>query len=122
MAILSPLRTRALILTVAATVGFSTGASAANSNPAEMRGFNRCVAGFDASNLTGVTLPRVYYIATNAESKTYYLNTSAWQDGVRVAKRVTCKTSRSGRDLYSVQSADGRYALSNGRRLNVAER
>lgn len=122
MTLLSPMRARALILAVAASVGFSTGVSAANSSPADMRGFNRCVAAFDASNLTGVTLPRVYYIAANAESKTYYLNTSAWQDGVRVAKRVTCKTSRSGRKVYSVQSADGRYALRNSPRLNVAER
>ena len=122
MTFFNPLRTSTLTLAVVAAAGFSTGATAANSSPAEMRGFNNCVAAFDTGNLSGVTVPRVYYITANAESKTYYVNASAWQDGVRVAKRVTCETSRSGREVYSVQSADGRYALNDSARLNVAER
>jgi len=57
-------------------------------------------------------LPRIYYIAKNGDSHTYYVNATGWRDGVRVAKRITCETSLTGRKVYSVRTADGRYARS----------
>ncbi len=103
-------RAGALLLSAAAFLGLSTGAAAATSDPAELRGYNSCLKAAPTGDLTDVTLPRVYYIAKHGDSNTYYVNAFGWRDGVRVAKRITCETSLTGRKVYSVQAADGRYA------------
>lgn len=111
-----------LALSTVALLGLSGGAAAATSDPTEMRGYNNCIAASDTSALSGVTLPRVYYISKRADVKTYYVNTTGWQNGQRVTKRVTCETNRSGRKVLSVQTSDGRYVRRDGTGLIVAKR
>jgi len=124
----TPLLRPVLAATAAiACLAGTAGASAQVSSPADLRGYNSCVKAFDTNELNGVHFPRVYYIARNADaanagSKTYYVNASAWQDGNRVMKRLSCTTTRSGRQVLAFEAQDGRYALSGNQRLNVARR
>ena len=107
-------------LILGAGLGLSAGVAAGERT--DQRGYDRCVGAMDTSNLSGVTFPRQYYISRQADSKAYYLNAHAWEDGVRVAKRLRCETSKNGRVLLSVESGDGQYARSEGVTLNVAKR
>lgn len=111
----------ATVLAVAA-LGATSAASAATSSPSDHRGYQTCVKALDTESLSGVVFPRVYYIAHQAEAKTYYLNATAWQNGERVVKRITCETSANGRQVTSFATNDGRFALADGKRLEVAKR
>ncbi len=101
-------KTLASALLIGVAVAASSGAAAGGLS--DQRGYNRCVKAFDGQGLSGVTLPRFYYINHTADSKTYYVNASAWENGNRVSKRITCETSASGRELHAVETADGRFA------------
>jgi len=109
------MRAGALALSVAASLGLSGGAAAAISDPAELRGYNSCVKAASAESggeLSSADLSRIYYLAKQGNSHTYYVNAGSWQDGVRVSKRITCETSRSGREVYSMNTSNGRFARS----------
>ena len=109
------------LATAVLTAG-SLGAAAQTSSVTEMRGYSNCLAAAKTPELKGVTTPRVYYIASNGDSKTYFVNTWAWQDGERVARRINCETTNNGRKVLNVVSADGRYALNDRNGVVVANR
>lgn len=107
-------------LVLGAGLGLST--SAAANDLVDHRGYKNCVAAFDSPDLSGVTFPQHYYISRQSDATDYYLNAHAWENGVRVAKRVACQTSKNGRVVLSVEADDGQYALASNSALNVAKR
>jgi len=107
-------------LVLAAALGVATTASAGDRT--DQRGYQKCVQAMNAQNLSGVTFPRVYYISRQDTSNVYYVNATAWENGVRVGKRLTCETSKSGRTLLTAEANDGQFALSASSSAQVAKR
>lgn len=121
--LLSPATAAKVLAVVSVTATALGGSLAANAGElADQRGYQNCVKALDTKDLSGVTFPRVYYINKTAASSIYYVNASAWQNGERVTKRVTCEMTRNGRDLLAFETAEGRFALADRNRLSVAER
>jgi len=110
----------ALGLVLGAGLGFSAGASAGEIT--DRRGYESCVNAFDTKGLSGVSYARRYYIGHGADSKAYYVNAHAWENGVRVAKRLNCQTSKSGRVVLSLEAGNGQFAKAENAPLNVAKR
>ena len=113
--------TRLAVITLLASTA-SISVQAQNSSSAELRGYQTCLDELAATQPTGLVTPRVYYIAKQGDVSTYYVNTSIWQAGHRVAKRLNCSTTRNGRKLLSFSSSDGRFARGTGSNLGVAKR
>jgi len=107
-------------LVLVAPLGVPMAANA--SELTDKRGYENCVSTLDTRDLSGVTFPRQYFIARQADSTSYYVNAQAWENGVRVAKRLTCQTSKSGRVVLSAESGDGRYARADNASPSIAQR
>ncbi len=110
----------ALLTLIASTASFS--AQAQKSTTAELRGYQTCLNELRVTRPNGLVTPRAYYIAKQGDVSTYYVNTSIWQAGQRVAKRLNCTTTRNGRKLLSFSSSEGRFARGPGSTLHVANR
>ena len=107
-------------LVLAAALGITSSANAGDRT--DQRGYQSCVQALDTQNLSGVTFPRVYYISRQDASNVYYVNATAWENGVRVGKRLTCETSKRGRTLLTAEATDGQFALAPSNEALVAKR
>ncbi|MEZ5558659.1 MAG: hypothetical protein R3E86_08985 [Pseudomonadales bacterium] len=90
--------------------GLAAPADARVSTSKELAGYHACLDAA-ADSHSGLVAKRFYYTAQSGDNRTYYINASAWENGNRVALRIACATSTDGRELLSVSSAEGRYAL-----------
>jgi hypothetical protein len=110
-----------LLLTVAAVCSaFALTAQARTSSPGEIAGYNTCLeAGHE--QLDGLALSRTFFVGESADSHVFYINGTAWDGGDRIKVRITCDTSKNGRQLLSIHTGEGRFAKdhSNGH-LQVA--
>lgn len=97
-----------------AAVGLFCGASVATANPLTDRGYGNCVDDLEEAFPQHARLvhARYYYHAIGAGDMTYYVNSTAWQDGDRVALRTLCLTDRFGHQLLNRDTEPGRWARS----------
>lgn len=108
----------AALLTAATLVaGLAIDAEAKSSNPTEFRGFENCVDAAE-SDLSGLVTSREYLINRTPEMNQYFINGTAWSEGERVRVRVACDTTRNGRKLLELSTAEGTYVLDRGQ-VNV---
>ena len=116
--------TRTSILLAAAMTAVATtqGIAASPSEEREIRGFNTCVNAAEATNLTGITTKRDYFLRETADRNVYYVNVLGWEASDWVAKRVRCEISANGRTLFSAEMADGRYTTDEQSVLQVSNR
>jgi len=76
----------------------------------ERNGYNLCMAAADQS-LRGLAEAPQFYINEGSDSRSYYINGTAWaDDGSRRAVRVACRTSLNGHRLLSLDTQNGQYA------------
>lgn len=104
----------AALATIALGMGLAATANAQPSNNAEMVGYETCLNAAERETNT-MDATRHYLLAKDADAKHYYINAFQWQNGERVAVRVACTTSTSGRTLASVEVDEGRYNNRNSR-------
>jgi len=67
-------------------------------SPAEIRGYNACLAANETS-YRGLVPAKDYLLQETDTLRTYYINATAWKDGDRVDVALSCDTSLSGRML-----------------------
>ena len=104
-------KSTALIATVAAAAAvFTASAQAGTSSSSEFRGYNNCL---EAASMPykGVVADRAYYLSRAGSAQTYYINATAWASGDRINLRITCDTSRNGRELLRSSIDSGRFKL-----------
>jgi hypothetical protein len=100
----------------------SGSALAKPSNPAEFRGYSKCVDMAQQSS-RGLTTNRNYLTSATDSERAYFINGSRWEDGDRVRVRINCETSLSGRTLFSQNIDRGQFRNSRGSvTVEVAER
>ena len=102
--------TRTLTLAAAlSAISLAPLAEARPSSHSELRGLENCM---DAAADEGMeTNPgRTYYIQKEDGENNYFINGFAWQNGDRVPLRIACTTSSNGRQLVSLDFAEGRYS------------
>lgn len=105
---------KTLLIAITATASLlAMNAQAGKSSQSELRGYNACVNAADPA-FQGLSLSRTYYLAKEDNRNVYFLNGSAWLDGERVDVRISCDTSRNGRNLLSQTSNLGSFALQTG--------
>ena len=97
-----------LMIAAAASL-LSASAFAGTSTPAEFRGYQACLEA-NEDQFRGLVAERNYLIRNNADSRTYYINATAWENGERVDVGFSCETSRNGRLLTNNGASYTRYA------------
>lgn len=105
--------TKSLIIGAVLFAGLSAGAVAKPSSAPEYRGYTACIDAAEAE-ASGLVATREYFIARSDEMNQYFINATAWEAGDRVTVRVSCDTSRNGREVLGLDVADGRFVLDNG--------
>lgn len=78
------------------------------------QGFNLCKQEIQKqySGKDSVLLHRTFYIDVSGEEneRTFYINGGHWEGDEWAQGRLTCLTSLNGRNLISLNRADGRFA------------
>ena len=105
---------KTLTVLSALTILLASAAQARPSQPSEFRGFETCIDAAKAEFTNGFVSPRTYLIDRDGADNVYFINASAWQAGDRALLRITCETSRNGRDLLAYTSAPGRFIPQRG--------
>ncbi len=57
----------------------------------------------------GMVFSRHHYVHREAESNTYFINSTAWGGGARVALKSACETSINGRQILALETSQGRW-------------
>ncbi len=97
------------LMIAAAAALLSATAVAQTSSDSEFRGYQACLEA-NESEFTGLVTEREYLISNNADSRSYYINATAWEDGQRVEVGFSCETTKSGRLLSNNGVAYTHYA------------
>jgi hypothetical protein len=101
------------LMIAAAAALLSATAAAGPSSPGEVRGYQACL-GANEDEFRGLVVDRNYLIRDTEESRTYYINATAWEDGERVKVGFSCETTRTGRLLSNNGAAYTHYAPAAG--------
>jgi hypothetical protein len=62
------------------------------------------------SEFSGLVPEREYLISNNEDTRSYYINATAWENGQRVEVGFSCETSKSGRLLTNNGATYSHYA------------
>ena len=92
------------LVALSATLGAQAG------DIVQSRGFNNCAEQIEQK--LKQQRPKVsgaFYLAKASDHLTFYLNSTAWQDGKRQAMRTKCMTSTSGHNVLAVNMEAGRF-------------
>ena len=106
------------LMIAAAAALLSATAAAGTSSPGEVRGYQACLEA-NENQFRGLIVDRKYLIRDTEDSRTYYINATAWEEGERVKVGFSCETSRTGRLLTNNGAAYTHYAPA-GRSVQVA--
>lgn len=81
------------------------------------RGYDSCIDNLEGAYPRRARLvhARYYYYSASSVDMTYYVNSTAWEDGDRVRLRTRCMTDRLGRDLLARETEHGRWVRSRGK-------
>lgn len=102
-------------LVIAATALTTIGATLPTSaGPlALQRGFDLCSSEIRAQH-EGVALDRSYLLQRHDVQNTYFINSTAWEDGARVQHKSACATRKNGRRLLALETTYGRWRQAGG--------
>jgi len=83
----------------------------------DQRGYVTCIHDMERDYLrqARVMHSRFYLHEQLPKTMTYYVNSTAWQDGDRVQLRTWCLTDAHGRDLMARETYLGRWVQQRGR-------
>ena len=97
-------------LMIAAAAALLSGAAVANtSTDSEFRGYQACLEAND-SEFSGLVPEREYLISNSEDTRSYYINATAWENGKRVDVAFSCVTAKNGKLLESQVALGTRYA------------
>jgi hypothetical protein len=104
------------VLSTTLLAGLLAMAGVAGANTPVARGYGNCIDDLEAGypRQASVVHARYYYHARSSDEMTYFVNSSAWQDGDRVTLRTRCLTDRFGRDLLMRETFPGRWTPERG--------
>ena len=93
-----------------------TAAGTAAANTAIVRGYDACIGDLEADYPRHARLVHGarYYHAMTDQDMSYFVNSSAWQDGDRVGLKTLCTTDRFGRNLLQRQTEFGKWIPNQG--------
>ncbi|HEX7037290.1 MAG TPA: hypothetical protein VF210_16075 [Pseudomonadales bacterium] len=91
-------------------------AGTAAANTVVTRGYDTCIDDLEASYPRHAKLVHspYYYHAVSADNMSYFVNSSAWQDGDRVGLKTLCTTDRFGRRVLLRETELGRWIPDRG--------
>lgn len=97
-------------LSIALMVGGLAMAAEARS-PAEERGYKLCADRFETElrHQRPVVSP-VYYVSSDVDTRSYYLNATAWEAGAREPMRAECVTPLRGLRVLAITVEPGRFS------------
>jgi hypothetical protein len=97
-------------LMIAAAAALLSATAAANPiGPMEQRGYDACLKA-NESEFRGLKVDREYLIRNNEDTRTYYINATAWENGERAQVGFSCETTRRGKLLNSSGIVNAHYA------------
>jgi hypothetical protein len=97
------------LMIAAAAALLSAAAGAVTSSPSEFRGYQACLDA-NEGDFQGLVTDRNYLIREEENSRTYYINATAWENGERVEVGFSCETTRSGKLLSNQGASHTQYA------------
>ena len=100
---------KAPMMIAAAAALLSATAVATTSSPSEYRGYQACLEA-NEGQFQGLVVERNYLIQDKDDSRTYYINGTAWDNGERVQVGISCETTRRGKLLNSQDVVKAHYA------------
>lgn len=106
---------RTLSNTLLAAALLATAGTAA-ANTVAVRGYSACIDDLEASYPRHAKLMHAptYYHAVTDDGMSYFVNSSAWQDGDRVGLKTFCTTDRYGRRVLLRETELGRWIPDRG--------
>lgn len=107
------MRTLSTTLLAAALLS-AAGTAAANTIVA--RGYGTCIHDLEASYPRHAKMVHApyYYHAVTGDDMSYFVNSSAWQDGDRVGLKTLCTTDRFGRRVLLRETELGKWIPNQG--------
>ena len=105
---------KTLVALSALTILIAGAAHARPSQPSEFRGYEACIDAAKAEFRSGFATSRTYFIDREGPANAYFINASAWQAGDRALLRISCETSRNGRELLAYTATSGRFVPQRG--------
>lgn len=104
------------LLKVTIALSLCLAAGLVSANPIDQRGYDTCVndVARDYSRHAGLMHARYYFLARDDTARTYFVNSTAWQEGDRVNLRTRCRTDLYGRDLLARETELGRWVQRRG--------
>ena len=102
---------RSKLIGTAALAAGLTFAIQANAGPLALQvGYDTCKNEIQSQQKQdGMVFLRHHYLHREAESNTYFINSTAWGSGVRVALKSACETSINGRRILALETSQGRW-------------
>ena len=100
---------KAPLMIAAAAALLSVTAHATTIGPMEKRGYEACLKAHEGE-FRGLQVDRKYLIRNKEDSRTYYINATAWENGERVQVGFSCETTRRGKLLAAEDAVNARYA------------
>ena len=97
------------LMIAAAAALLSATAVAGTSSPAEQRGYQACLEA-NEDQFRGLLVDRKYLLRDNEDSRSYFINATAWENAERVKVGFSCETTRNGRLLSNNGVAYTHYA------------
>ena len=105
---------KTLTILSALTILIAGSALARASQQSELRGFETCIDAAKAEFTNGFVASRTYFLDRDRSGSSYFINASAWQAGDRTQLRISCETSRNGRELLAYTATSGRFVPQRG--------
>lgn len=97
------------LMIAAAAALMSATAFAGTASVAENRGYEACLKA-NEGEFRAVVTERDYLVRENDDSRTYYINATAWENGDRVNVGFSCETTRHGKLLTSNDAVYAHFA------------
>ncbi len=102
---------RSKLIGTAALAAGLTFAVQANAGPIALQvGYDTCKNEIQSQqDANGMVFARYHYVNREADSNTYFINSTAWGSGARVALKSACETSINGRRILALETSQGRW-------------
>lgn len=99
-----------LIGTAALVAGLAFAAQANAGRLVLQAGYDTCKSEIQSQQAErGLVFARHHYLNRADESNTYFINSSAWESGERVALKSACETTKNGRRILALKTSHGRW-------------
>ncbi len=102
---------RSKLIGTAAIAAGLTFAVQVNAGPLALQtGYDNCQKEIQSQQSErGLVFARHHYLSRGDASNTYFINSSAWESGERVALKSACETAKNGRRVLALETSHGRW-------------